>query len=118
MWTIFNGLAEDPGPILWDVFHISPASSYPSDVQEEMDARGVSMDMPQIEDVAREPQPRADVDDIDAALAFLRSGGALCKVPDEEGSKYWRLLVVEPMALARLYLRLAYFDDAILLPAA
>ena len=32
MWTIFNGTAEDPGPILWDIFHITPADSYPDDV--------------------------------------------------------------------------------------
>ena len=81
-----------------------------------MDELGIVMEMPQKEDDPEEsPQPRDDVDDIDAALAYLRSGGALCKVPDSEDptssrSKYWRLLVIEPVALADVYLRLISFD--------
>lgn len=116
MWTIFTGDAEDPGPILWDIFHITPADSYPEEVERKMDELGVTMDMPQKEDDPEEsPQPRDDVDDVDAALAFLRSGGALCKVPDAEDptsprAKYWRLFVIEPVALADVFLRLISFD--------
>ena len=119
MWTIFQGDAEDPGPVLWDIFHISPADSYSEAIERRMEELGVVMEGPQSEgDPENGIQPRNNVDDLDAALAFLRSGGALCKVPDDEDpssprSKYWRLLVIEPLALARVYLRLIAFDEAL-----
>ncbi len=40
------------------------------------------------------------VDDFDAAIAFLDRGGTLCKVPDDVGSPYSRLLVVSTPELA------------------
>lgn len=89
-WTIFSGPAEDPGPLEWGVMEISPATPYPEGILAKMEALHVVCDEPQRDDEAEEKK-----DDIDAALAYLRSGGTLCKVPDEEGSKYWRLLVVE-----------------------
>lgn len=104
MWTIFTGDAEDPGPVVWDVFSISAG-----EVDRKMVEFGVIMEMPQIDN--NEPQPRYEADDLDAALAFLRSGGALCKVPDSADSPYWRLLVIEPMALADVFLRLISFDE-------
>lgn len=114
MWTIFTGTAEDPGPVLWDVFSITPARPYPEEIERRMEELGILLEEPQREDDYK-GQPRDDVDDIDAALAFLRSDGALCKVPDAEDpasprAKYWRLLVIEPMALAGVFLRLISFD--------
>ncbi len=34
-------------------------------------------------------------DDLDAAVAFLKAGGTLCKVPDRVGSPHFRMLVVD-----------------------
>lgn len=119
MWTIFTGAAEDPGSVLWGIFSISPADPYSEEIERRMDELGVVMEGPQSEgDPENGVQPRDDVDDTDAALAFLRSGGALCKVPDDEDpasprAKYWRLLVIEPTALADVFLRLISFDETI-----
>jgi hypothetical protein len=113
MWTIFTGAAEDPGPIRWDVAAIYP-EPYPEEIERKMEGLGILLEEPQREDAAEE-QPSSE-DDIGAALAFLRSGGALCKVPDSEdatspNSKYWRLLVIEPLALADVFLHLIAFDE-------
>lgn len=108
MWTIFTGSAEDPGPIVWDIFCIN-YGLYSEEIERKMEELGISEEMPQVDDNA--PQPY-EVNDLDAALSFLRSGGALCKVPDSEGSNYWRLLVIEPLALADVFLRLIAFDEA------
>lgn len=114
MWTIFVGDSEDPGPVVWELFDVSDMGSL-----EEMDRRleelGLLAQTPQKVDDA--VQPHEDTDDLDAALAFLRLGGALCKVPDDEdphasGSKYWRLLVVEPLALVSVFLHLTAFNSA------
>lgn len=37
--------------------------------------------------------------DIDAALSYLNAGGTLCKIPDYEGSKYYRFLVAGSLVL-------------------
>lgn len=100
MWTILRGSAEDPGPIKWDTFVLEPVEPYPEDVEREMWKLNVSLDHPEVEDEwltnpwrwrwFRWQRP----DDLDAALAYLNTGGTLCKVPDAMDSKYWRLLVV------------------------
>lgn len=95
MWTIFTGEAADPGPISWGLFSFEPARPYPEDVLQKMRTLSVLQEEPEKNDEGQ--QPRANVDDTDAALMYLRNGGSLCKVPDTMASKYWRLLVVAPV---------------------
>jgi hypothetical protein len=90
-WTVFNGPAEDPGPIGWALFALE--EMYLEDVCAKMEELGVFQEHPEWDSDA--PQPHANVDDLDAALAYLCTGGTLCKVPDTMDSSYWRLLVVE-----------------------
>jgi hypothetical protein len=90
MWTIFQGRAMDPGPVMWIV---SEVNFPPSDaVVEKMKTVDAYSSSPELD--GDEEQPRRDVDDIDAALAYLNTGGVLCKVPRTPRSKAWRLLVV------------------------
>jgi hypothetical protein len=91
-WTIFEGQAEDPGSVGWALFYIYPVEDHPEDVTTKMSSLDVSLFEPEID--GDKKQPRGDVDDLDAALAYLRDGGKLCKVPDRMDSSYWRLLAV------------------------
>lgn len=102
-WTVFKGPAEDPGRIKWELFEPEPVEEHPQDVQMRMLRLGVWLEEPEIDAEWRHSKrwhwrwiwpPWRRPDDLDAALAYLRRGGTLCKVPDTMDSKYWRLLVI------------------------
>jgi hypothetical protein len=97
-WTVFRGEAADPGPVFWGLFDIEPGDyGFVEDPDHDLESLGVDFIEPELDSDYRSEQP-ASADDLDAALAYLRRGGALCKVPDAPGSRYWRLLVVgEPV---------------------
>lgn len=97
LWTIFQGEAADPSPVGWDLFWLDTVR-YPPDIAAKMTELGILYEEPELdsdkEEFDEKGIPINGVDDLDAALMYLRSGGALCKVPDTAESKYWRLLVV------------------------
>jgi hypothetical protein len=73
---------------------IEPADyGFVEDPEHDLEALGVDFVEPQLDNEYRREQPSGAAD-LDAALAYLRRGGALCKVPDAPGSRYFRLLVV------------------------
>jgi hypothetical protein len=84
--------------VFWGLFDIEPGDyGFVEDPAHDLEALGVDFTEPELDDDYRSEQP-AGADDLDAALAYLRRGGSLCKVPDAPGSPYWRLLVVgEPV---------------------
>jgi hypothetical protein len=98
-FAVFKGDAEDPGPLVWEIFDIGDAAR---DIERASEVTGLLI-------CASEPERDDEVcselkilntrgltfDDNDACLAYLRAGGALCKVHDYEGSPYYRLLVVQ-----------------------
>lgn len=89
-WTIFQGKAEDPGIRDWALFS---GFDVPDGSAEKIETLGY-------EGGDEEPEIFNDhdygkkVDDLDAALRYLSLGGTLCKVPDAEGSPYYRMIAV------------------------
>ncbi len=99
-----DGLAEIPdysllvGParvaesksVVWDLFDLVGCAH--GDLNEASRRVGlpVLLQEPEVDNEAVRPHE----DDLDAALSYLRAGGALCKVPDRPGSTCFRLLVV------------------------
>lgn len=93
-WTMFRGAAADPGPIFWDLFDFNiNDTDFEEDPAHDLEALRIKFTQPELDSEYQSEQP-AGADDNDAALAYLRRGGTLCKVPDAPGSPYWRLLVV------------------------
>ncbi len=78
-------------PVVWDLFDVDGDCAH-GDVEEASRRIGlpVSLQEPEVDHEAA----RRHEDDLDAALSYLRAGGALCKVPDRPGSTCFRLLVV------------------------
>jgi hypothetical protein len=77
-------------PVVWDLFAVLGCSHGDTDEATRRIGLPVILQEPEIDyEVARPHE-----DDFDAALSYLRSGGALCKVPDRPGSTCFRLLVV------------------------
>lgn len=93
-FAVVKGLVsrEIRSTLFWDTFEVD----HPTD--EACAKTGlVVLDMePEIDVEAGQK----GVDDFDAAIAFLAQGGTLCKVPDDVGSPYSRLLVVSTPELA------------------
>lgn len=91
MFSVFKGDVPDPGPVVWEVF----------DIDGTLGDTGAASEITGLIVTGSEPE-RDDDDcegtrytDEDAWLAFLRAGGTVCKVPDEEGSPFYRMLVVQ-----------------------
>lgn len=81
-------VAESP-QVVWDLFDVDASPDMLSL------ARGyVGLPVSGLEPEADHEVGGQDGDDLDAALSYLRSGGALCKVPDSPRSRHFRLLVV------------------------
>ncbi len=81
-------VVESP-QVVWDLFDVDASPDMLSL------ARGyVGLPVSGLEPEADHEVGGQDGDDLDAALSYLRSGGALCKVPDSPGSKHFRLMVV------------------------
>lgn len=98
MYTVFHGTVDEKELVLqdeeWDLF----TGAEPTvDVLEEAAKKNIRLVVSQ--DGVMFPQrddqiARAGADDLDAALAFLRAGGQLVKLPDDLEDKYWRAYVV------------------------
>lgn len=86
--------AVDPGPVVWDLFEMVGARIGDVDEASAMIGLDVIRQEPERDAESHDLQGDPRFDDIDAALAYVRAGGALCKVPDYRGSKHFRFLVV------------------------
>jgi hypothetical protein len=98
-FAVFKGDAEDPGPVVWEIFDIGGNGDT---IEQASDVTGllICASEPERDDEACSQLETRNTrgqtfDDNDACLAYLRAGGALCKVHDYEGSPHYRLLVVE-----------------------
>lgn len=95
-FTLISGEAESNGFAHWAVFELSGCTRGDTDHASELTGVDVFDMSPMRDDEAcyelRKPDG-SQYDDFDAALAYLNKGGTLMKVPDEEGSPHWRLLV-------------------------
>ncbi len=76
--------------VVWDLFEINECTVGDLDLASRLVGHAVVNQEPEVDYDSK----TGDEDDIDAVLSYLRSGGALCKVPDAPGSKYFRFLVV------------------------
>jgi hypothetical protein len=91
-YALIRGDAEDTGLRDWALFEFA---GDPDGLSAKLVALG-------LEDGGEEPQRDAAAtvgttyDDLDAALRYLSKGGTLLKVPDDEGSPFFRLLTVWP----------------------
>ena len=80
-------------PVVWDLFELEGSHG---DLDEASSRIGLPVlaQEPEADGEASRSEAGMRLDDLDAALSYLRQGGALCKVPDHPGSKWFRLLVV------------------------
>ncbi len=112
-FAVFEGEAADPGPVPFALFDLDGYGTF-GDLDEASAATGLDVQASEPEVCDDENDGRA-FDDTHAALAHLRAGGALCKVPDSEGSPHYRLLVVaqvEDVSAAEHERRMAFLGFA------
>lgn len=76
--------------VVWDLFDLDGCSHGDVDEASRRVGLPVALREPEVDYEAARPHE----DDLDAALSYLRAGGALCKVPDRPGSTCFRLMVV------------------------
>jgi hypothetical protein len=94
----FSVFAGQPSPgfsvgsLVWDMFDIS--GSEHGDLEEASCKTGLHVLSYNPEADRDASEANGGRDDFDAALAFLKAGGVLCKVPDAPGSPYYRLMSV------------------------
>jgi len=83
----------------WDVFAIDGGRVFDDHVGQRAEAMGIHVRgdddgmlfEPEVNDELRD---ESCADDLDACLAYLAKGGALVKLPDEIGSRYYRFYVL------------------------
>ena len=98
-YAVISGLVEnvefrgDVGTLVWDLFSIEGCTMGDHERAREITGLPVCVEEPEIDNDSEEEN--RGLDDHDAAIAFLRKGGTICKVPDSEGSPHFRLLVVD-----------------------
>jgi hypothetical protein len=98
LFAVFKGPAPDVKPGRWEIFELDGCTHGDTEHASEVTGLSVLDSEPERDDDACDGDP--SFDDVDAALAYLRNGGALCKVPDHDGSKYYRFLVVDESVAA------------------
>lgn len=94
-YAIFKGLVDEAlspelDKVYWETFGVD----HETETACERTGLEVLAEEPELENDAYADMIVEPHDDVDAALAYLRKGGALCKVHDSEGSPYYRFLVV------------------------
>ncbi len=94
-FAVFVGQPDpsfDPGSLVWDLFDIGSGTL--GDLEEAARKTGLHVLSyePEIDRDAAEANEGRN--DFDAALAYLKAGGVLCKVPDSPKSPYYHLMSV------------------------
>ncbi len=101
-FMVLVGEAEDPQIPAWALFETSGCTCGDTELATKMTGVEVFDLSPSRDDELCVGLTKANgeqFDDIDAALAYLRKGGTLCKVPDHEGSKHFRFLAAVSIVL-------------------
>lgn len=102
MFTVFTGPVDKDAVVLrddeWDLFGIDGGRVCDAEVRRRANQMGIEL-AHNIEGMFMEPEidsefAREGADDVDAALAYVASGGRVVKLPDEMDSKYYRLYPV------------------------
>lgn len=94
-YSVFIGLVDESlhaelDKVYWETFDVE----HDSDLACEKTGLEVFTEEPELDNEFYSEQSVETADDLDAALCYLLKGGALCKVPDEEGSPHYRFLTV------------------------
>lgn len=94
-FAVFVGQPDpsfDPGTLVWSVFDIEFGTV--GDLEEASRKTGLPVTSfePEVDQEAREANEGRD--DLDAALAYLKAGGVLCKVPDAANSRHYHMMSV------------------------
>ncbi len=80
----------ESAPVVWDLFDLDGCEHGDVDVATRRIGAPVQATEPEVDSDFE----KDGYDEFDAALSYLRAGGALCKVPDWDGSAHFRLMVV------------------------